>query len=86
MVVPMLAELFGLEELPQKEPLRDAPPLPDTSLPLLLLLGESDFGLLVEAALLLGILSPIATPTFAAVPLPSPLAPPPLLYHRRLSH
>lgn len=84
-VVPMLAELFGSEEPSQEEPLWEAP-LPTASLPLLLLPKETDFGLLAEIALLLGILSSIATLISTPVLSLSSLCPPPLLCCRLLDH
>lgn len=67
MVVYILVELFREEE-PQDKPTL----LPATSLTsslLVLLLEELDLGMLADDIILLGFLSPSATPTFTAAPL-----------------
>lgn len=76
MVVLVLVKLSGMEEPPQEEVLCKALVLPAASLPLLSEPEESDLDLLVQAALLLGMSSPAATPTSDAVALLSPLNPP----------
>lgn len=70
MVVPLLEELLG-DNKPQEEPAPN-PAIFLTSSFMVLLLEESIWGLLAEAATLLGFPSPITTPTSAA--------PPPLLF------
>lgn len=74
MVAPMLAELFGSKQPPQEKILCESPRFSAATFPLLLLPEESDLGLLVEAALLMGI-SLAATPTFIAVLLSSYFTP-----------